>query len=59
MKVKWTVGLIIVVGAVTLFFLSNTGASKPVYYYSPTQFLADPAKRKDRVKLKGLIQPGP
>ncbi len=58
MKVKWTVGLIIVVGALTLFFLSNTGGSKPVFYYSPSQFLADAAIRNDRVKLKGVIQPG-
>lgn len=58
MRVKWTIGLIIVAGAVALFFLSSTGNSKPVYYYSPTEFHADPAKQKDRVKLKGLIQPG-
>ncbi len=58
MKVKWTVGLIIVAGALALFFLSSTGNSKPVYYYSPTEFHADSAKQKDRVKLKGIIQPG-
>lgn len=58
MKVKITVGLIIVAGAVALFLLSNTGTSKPVYYYSPSQFLGDPALRADRVRLKGVIQPG-
>jgi len=58
MRVKWTIGLIIVAGAVALFFLSSTGNSKPVFYYSPTEFHADLAKQKDRVKLKGLIQPG-
>ncbi len=58
MKVKWTVGLIIVIGALALFFLANTGGTKPVYYYSPTQFLADAAIRNDRVKLKGNIEPG-
>lgn len=58
MRVKWTIGLIIVAGAVALFFLSSTGNSKPVFYYSPTEFHADPAKQKDRLKLKGLIQPG-
>lgn len=58
MRVKWTIGLIIVAGAVALFFLSSTGNSKPVYYYSPTEFRADPAKQMDRLKLKGLIQPG-
>ena len=58
MKVKVTVGLIIVAGAVALFLLSSTGTSKPVYYYSPSQFLADPALRADRVRLKGVIQPG-
>jgi len=58
MKVKVTVALIIVAGAVALFLLSSTGTSKPVYYYSPTQFLADPALRGDRVRLKGNIQPG-
>ena len=58
MRVKWTIGLIILAGAVALFFLSSTGNSKPVYYYSPTEFHADPAKQKDRLKLKGLIQPG-
>lgn len=58
MKVKWTVGLIIVVGAIALFFLSNTGNSKSVYYYSPKEFHADVAKQKDRLKLKGIIQPG-
>jgi cytochrome c-type biogenesis protein CcmE len=58
MRVKWTIGLIIAAGAVALFFLSSTGNSKPVYYYSPSEFHADAAKQKDRVKLKGLIQPG-
>ena len=58
MKVKWTVGLIIVTGALALFLLSNTGGTKPVYYYSPSQFLADAAIRNDRVKLKGKIEPG-
>jgi cytochrome c-type biogenesis protein CcmE len=58
MKVKITVGLIIVAGAAALFLLSNTGSSKPVYYYSPTQFVADPALKSDRVRLKGLIQEG-
>jgi cytochrome c-type biogenesis protein CcmE len=58
MKVKWTVGLIIAIGALTLFFLSNTGDSKPVFYYSPTEFLADASIRAHRVKLKGIIDPG-
>jgi cytochrome c-type biogenesis protein CcmE len=58
MKVKWTVGLIIVAGAIALFFLSSTGNSKPVLYYSPQEFHAAPSKRVERVKLKGLIQPG-
>jgi cytochrome c-type biogenesis protein CcmE len=58
MKVKVTVGLIIVAGAVALFLLSSTGTSQPVYYFSPSQFLADPALRADRVRLKGVIQPG-
>lgn len=58
MRVKWTIGLIIAAGAVALFFLSSTGNSKPVYYYSPSEFHADPAKQHDRLKLKGLIQPG-
>ena len=58
MKVKWTVGLIITVGALALFFLSSTGNSKPVFYYNPSQFLANPKIRQDRVRLKGTIQPG-
>jgi cytochrome c-type biogenesis protein CcmE len=58
MKVKWTVGLIIIAGAIALFFLSGSGSSRPVLYYGPKEFRADPAKQAGRVKLKGLIQPG-
>jgi cytochrome c-type biogenesis protein CcmE len=58
MRVKWTIGLIIAAGAVALFFLSSTGNSKPVYYYSPAEFHADPERQHDRLKLKGLIQLG-
>ncbi len=58
MKVKLTVALIIIAGAVGLFFLSNAGTSKPVYYYSPTQYMANPAVQSDRLKLKGVIEPG-
>jgi cytochrome c-type biogenesis protein CcmE len=58
MKVKITVGIIIAAGAVALFLLSSTGSSKAVYYYSPTQYLSDSSLRQDRVRLKGIIQPG-
>lgn len=58
MKVKVTVGIIIVAGAVALFLLSSTGSSKAVFYYSPTQYLSDASLRQDRVRLKGIIQPG-
>ncbi len=58
MKVKMTVGLIIVLGALALFFLSSTGNTKPVYYYSPTQFMQNPKLKNDRLRLKGTIKPG-
>jgi cytochrome c-type biogenesis protein CcmE len=58
MRVKITVALIIVAGAVALFLLSSAGTAKPVYYYSPSQFLADPVVQSGRLRLKGVIEPG-
>lgn len=58
MKVKLTVGLIIVLGALGLFVLSNVGNTKPVYYYSPSQYAQDASLKADRLRLKGNIQPG-
>jgi cytochrome c-type biogenesis protein CcmE len=58
MRVKMTVAAIIVAGAAILFFLSGSGTSKEVFYVSPTEFKADPGLLKDRVRIKGKIQPG-
>ncbi len=58
MKVKLIVGLIIVLGAVGLFFLSSAGGSKPVYYYSPSQIITEPALQHNRLRLEGIIKPG-
>lgn len=59
MRVKLIVALVIAAGAAAIFFLSSSGADgKSVYYYSPTEYLAKPGMAKERLRLKGNIQPG-
>ena len=58
MKVKLTIGLVILAGALALFFLSQTSESKPVFYYSPTEFTEKPEVHGDRLRLKGVIEEG-
>ena len=58
MRVKITIAVVIVAAAAALFFLSGSGESEAVFYFSPTEFKADPKIRTDRVRLKGKIAPG-
>ncbi|MEJ2422481.1 MAG: cytochrome c maturation protein CcmE [Acidobacteriota bacterium] len=58
MRVKIMVALIIVVGALVLFFLSTGSHSQSVYYLTPSQFLSNSQFKNERVRLKGKIEPG-
>lgn len=59
MRVKLIVALVIAAGAAAIFLLSSSGAkSSSVYYYSPTEYLSKPEMAKERLRLKGDIQPG-
>jgi len=59
MRVKLMVAFIIAAGAAAIFFLSGTATDgKAVYYYSPTEYLAKPDMAKERLRLKGKIEPG-
>ena len=58
MRTKLIVGLTVIVGAVILFFLSGGGKSKQVFYMTPSEFLASPAKGGDRVRLTGRVEKG-
>ena len=58
MRVRITVAAVILAGGIALFFLSGSGNSKEVFYYSPSEFRADASIQGDRVRLKGKIAPG-
>ena len=58
MRVKLTIAMVIVAGAITLFFLAGRGSNDEVLYMAPTQFKADAALQKNRVRIKGMIVPG-
>jgi cytochrome c-type biogenesis protein CcmE len=58
MRVKFTIALIIVAGALILFLLAGRGTNEEVLYVAPTQFQADAALQKSRVRIKGNIVPG-
>ena len=59
MRVKLMVAFVIVAGAAAIFFLAGTATDgKSVYYYSPTEYLAKPELAKERLRLKGKIEPG-
>jgi len=59
MRTKLIIGLTVMVGAVILFFLSGGGRSKQVFYMTPSEFLASPAKGGgERVRLTGRVEKG-
>jgi len=58
MKTRLIIFLIIASGAVVLFFLTGRGTTGNVYYYTPSEYFADPALKNSRVRLKGNIEPG-
>lgn len=58
MKTRLIIFLVIATGAIALFLLTGRGNTGNVYYYSPSEYLANPALKSARVRLKGKISPG-
>ena len=58
MRVKLMVAFIIAAGAAAILLLSMTSGEKPVFYYGPSEVLAQPSLAKERLRLKGKIEPG-
>ncbi len=58
MRVKLMIAFIIAAGAAAILLLSTTSGEKPVFYYGPSEVLAQPSLAQERLRLKGKIEPG-
>ncbi|MCI4397840.1 MAG: cytochrome c maturation protein CcmE [Acidobacteria bacterium] len=59
MRVKLMVAFIIAAGAAAILLLSGTSNDgKAVFYYGPSEVLAQPALASERLRLKGKVEPG-
>lgn len=58
MKVKLIIGGVVILGALFIFFVGNTGKAAPVLYVNPSEYLKDSSLWSKKTRLKGKIVEG-